>query len=89
MFSTLDLRSGYWQVSMDPKDQHKTAFVTPSGLWEFQCMPFGVSNGCATFQRASEIVLSGLTYETCLCHVDDVIVPSSNLQQQCERLALV
>ena len=89
MFSTLDLRSGYWQVSMDPQDQHKTAFVTPSGLWEFQRMPFGVSNGCATFQRAIEIVLSGLTYETCLCYFDDVIVPSSNLQQQCERLALV
>ena len=35
MFSTLDLRSGYWQVSEDPMDQHKTAFVTPSGLWEF------------------------------------------------------
>ena len=89
MFSTLDLRSGYWQISMDPKDQHKTAFVTPSGLWEFQRMPFGVSNGCATFQRAIEIVLSGLTYKTCLCYFDDVIVPSSNLQQQCEHLALV
>ena len=35
MFSTLDLRSGYWQVSVGPKDQQKTAFVTPSGLWEF------------------------------------------------------
>lgn len=89
MFSTLDLRSGYWQVSMDPSDQHKTAFVTPSGLWEFTRMPFGVSNGCATFQRAIEIVLSGLTYETCLCYFDDVIVPSSNLQQHCDRLALV
>ena len=72
-----------------PQDQHKTAFVTPSGLREFQRMPFGVSNGCATFQRAIEIVLLGLTYETCLCYFDDVIVPSSNLQQQCERLALV
>ena len=89
MFSTLDLRSGYWQISMDPKDQHKTAFVTPSGLWEFQSMPFCVSNRCATFQRAIEIVLSGVTYEICLCYFDDVIVPSSNLQQQCDGLALV
>ena len=89
MFSTLDLHSGYWQISVDPKDQHKTAFVTPSGLWEFQRMPFGVSNGCATFQRAIEIALSGLTYETCLCYFDDVIVPSSNVQQQCDHLAMV
>ena len=89
MFRTLDLRSGYWQVSVDPQDQHKTAFVIPSGLWEFERMPFGVSNGCATFQRAIEIVLSGLTYETCLCYFDDVIVPSSDLKQQCDRLTLV
>ena len=89
MFSTLDLRSGYWQVSMDPKDRHKTAFVTPEGLWEFMRMPFGVSNGCATFQRAIEIVLSGLTFETCLCYFDDVIVPSCDFEQQCDRLKLV
>ena len=89
MFSTLDLRSGYWQLSMEPRDREKTAFTTPEGLWEFLRMPFGVSNGCATFQRAIEIVLSGLTYETCLCYFDDVIIPSNSVDQQCERLSIV
>ena len=89
MFSTMDLRSGYWQVSVEPRDKEKTAFVTPDGLWEFCRMPFGVSNGCATFQRAIEIVLSGLTYEICLCYFDDVIIPSSNLQEHCKRLSSV
>ena len=89
MFSTLDLRSGYWQISMEPKDREKTAFITPDGLWEFVRMPFGVSNGCATFQRATEIILSGLNYETCLCYFDDVIIPSNSLEQQCKRLTLV
>ena len=85
IFSTLDLRSGYWQVSVDPKDREKTAFVTPDGLWEFLRLPFGISGGPATFQRAIEIVLSGLTFETCLCYFDDIILPSCNLQEQCER----
>lgn len=65
-FSTLDLRSGYWQVGVAPEDWEKIAFVTPDGLWEFACLPFRVSGGPATFQRAIKIVPSGLTYDTSL-----------------------
>ena len=89
MFSTLDLRSGYWQINMHPNDREKTAFATPNGLWEFLRMPFGLSNACVTFQRALEIVLSGLTLDTCLCYFDDIIIPSNSLEQQCERLSTV
>ena len=88
-FSTLDLRSGYWQISVDPVDREKTAFVTPDGLWEFLRLPFGVTGGPATFQRAIEIVLSGLTYDTSLCYFDDVIILSQSIQQQCQRLSAV
>ena len=52
-------------------------------------MPFGVSIGCATFQRAIQIVLLGLKYDTCLCYFDDIIIPSVDLEQQCKRLELV
>ena len=41
-FSTLDLRSGYWQVSVADEDRGKTVFITPDGLWEFIRLPFGV-----------------------------------------------
>ena len=88
-FSTLDLRSGNWEISVDPQDQEKTAFVTPHGLWEFVRLPFGVTGGPATFQRAIEIVLFGLTYDTCLCYFDDIIIPSNSIEQQCERLRTV
>lgn len=53
-FSTLDLRSGYWQISVDPGDRSKTAFVTSSGLFEFNRMSFGLKTAPATFQRAME-----------------------------------
>ena len=32
-FSTLDLKSGYWQVDIDEKDREKTTFSVGSGLW--------------------------------------------------------
>ena len=89
MFSTLDLRNGYWQVSMSGEDREKTAFITPSGLFEFNRMPFGLSNAPATFSRALGIVISGLTYEQCLCYFDDVIVFSKDIDQHCQRLQAV
>ncbi|UYV66772.1 K02A2.6-like, partial [Cordylochernes scorpioides] len=34
-FSTMDMRSGYWQIEVDDKDREKMAFITPDGLYEF------------------------------------------------------
>ena len=41
--STIDLTRGYWQMPVAAEDQHKTAFVTPFGLFQFKVLPFGLS----------------------------------------------
>ena len=79
MFGTPDLRNGYWQVSISEEDKEKAAFITRGGLFEFNRMPFCLSNAAATFSRAIGIVLSGLTYEQCLCYFDDIIVFSKDI----------
>jgi hypothetical protein len=88
-FSLLDLRSGYWQIPVAPEDRTKTAFVTQNGLYEFTRMSFGLKTAPATFQRAMEVILSGLTFEICLCYLDDVIIFGRTLTEHNDRLKTV
>ena len=77
-FSTLDLKSGYWQVPIMERDKEKTAFRASSGqLYEFNQVPFGLCNTPSTFSRLMDCVLSGLHWETCLFYLDNIIVFSS------------
>ncbi|UYV69258.1 K02A2.6-like [Cordylochernes scorpioides] len=84
-FSTLDLKSGYWQVEKHPDDKEKTAFTTGSGLWQFNVMPFGLYNAPATFERLMEAVLQGLATETCMVYLDDIIVLGKNFEDHLSR----
>jgi hypothetical protein len=85
-FSTLDLKSGYWQVEIDAEDKEKTAFTTGQGLWQFLVMLFRLSNAPATFERLMEQVLVGLPWTTCLIYLDDIIVHAQSFQDELDRL---
>ena len=88
-FSTLDLKSGYWQVVLHPEDKEKTAFSMGQRLWQFTVMPFRLCNAPTTFERLMESVLRGLTYDACLVYLDDVIVIGCTFQEQLGNLRKV
>ena len=85
-FSTLDLASGYWQVELAKEDQHRTAFCTPSGLYEFKVMPFGLCNAPATFQRLMDLMLTGLQWSSCLVYLDDIIILGKSFSDHLHNL---
>ena len=87
-FSTLDMASGYYQVQMDPRDSHLTAFSTPNGHFEFKAMPMGLKNSSCTFQRLVNAIFAGLS-ETMQVYLDDLIIYSKTVEEHVQRLEKV
>ena len=50
-YSFLDGFSGCYQISIDPKNQHKLAFTCKWETFTYWVMPFGLRNAPSTFQR--------------------------------------
>ena len=86
IFSTLDLKSGYWQVPMAPESVPKTAFTCHLGLFEFTRLPFGLANAPAIFRRAMNKVLSGLIGRTCMVYIDDIVIYSKSVEEHVQHL---
>ncbi|GBM48169.1 Retrovirus-related Pol polyprotein from transposon 17.6 [Araneus ventricosus] len=88
-FTTLDLKSGYWQVEIRPEHREKTAFTTGQGLWQFKVMPFGLCNAPGTFERVMETVLRILSSEACLVYLDDIIIVGRTFEEHLNKLRKV
>lgn len=88
-FSTLDLKSGYYQVEMHEADKEKTAFTCPLGFYEFNRLPQGVMNAPSTFQRLMERCLSALNRRGCMVFLDDLVIYSDTLESHERKLRQV
>ena len=89
-FSTLDLKSGYWQVELEEEAKPLTAFtIGPLSCWDCEHMSFGITNAPATFQRLIESCLGELHLNWCIIYLDDIIVFSRTPQEHLHRLKAV
>ena len=88
-FSTMDFKSGFWQVHMAPESQQYTAFtVSKLGFYEFTRMPFGLCNAPMTFQCLKQNTLGELNLTYCVIYLDDVIV-FGHTEEHLEHLRVV
>ncbi|UYV84632.1 hypothetical protein LAZ67_X002921, partial [Cordylochernes scorpioides] len=71
-FSRLDLKDGFWQLGISENTRKYTAFVTPSGHYEFLKLPFGWKNSPAKFQRIMTTILEDLLNEKVEAYIDDI-----------------
>jgi hypothetical protein len=89
----MDMKSGYHQVGIQEEHKAYTAFTAgPIGLYEYNCLPFGLSNAPATYQRLMEECLESISDDDeqfCQIYLDDVIVAFKTFEQQLDHLRRV
>ena len=84
------MKSGYHQIEVDETHKPRTAFTVGSlGFYEYNRLPFGLTNAPATYQRLMEECLGELSHNICHIYLDDVIIFSSTYEQHLERLEQV
>lgn len=72
--SKVDLLKGYWQVPLTEWAKKLSAFVIPTGLYQYKGIPFGMKNALATFQQLINQLTQDL--EGCEGYIDDIVIYS-------------
>ena len=90
IFSTMDLKSGFWQVKMAEESRPYTAFMVGSlGVYEFLRMPFRLCNAPVMFEHLMQNCLGELNLTYALIYLDDIVVFSDTEKEHVKRLAAV
>jgi hypothetical protein len=88
-FTVLHCYSGFWQMGIRKDHKELTGFTVPSGHYEFNRLPFGLSNSPVNFQSLMDTVLKNLVGTDCFVFIDDSILFSSSAEEHARKLERV
>ncbi|KAH9752164.1 hypothetical protein KPL71_014590 [Citrus sinensis] len=80
IFSKFDLKSGFWQLGIDPAERYKTAFCIPNAHYQWTVLPFGLKTAPSIFQKAMTQIFQPLLHHT-LVYIDDLLLFSGTPEE--------
>lgn len=81
-FTTLDLRSGYWQIEIDKRDRYKTAFTWKDQCYQYTCLAFGLTSAGQIFSRCIAEALATVTsHDNISSYIDDNLVHARTFRE--------
>nr|GEU62691.1 putative reverse transcriptase domain-containing protein [Tanacetum cinerariifolium] len=89
VYSKIDLRPGYHQLRVRDEDILKTAFRTRYGHYEFQVMPFRLTNAPAVFMDLMNRVCRPYLNKFVIMFIDDILINSKTKEEHDAHLRLI
>jgi hypothetical protein len=89
VFLKIDLRSGYHQIKIHPKDIPKTTFSTRYGLYEYLVMSFGMINAPAHFMYLMNSVFMLELDKFVVIFINDILIYSKNEEEHDQHLRII
>jgi len=89
IFTKLDIRQAFHRVRIDPASEDLTTFRTRYGCYKYKVVPFGLTNGPATYQRYMNDVLFDYLDDFCTAYLDDILIYSDNELEHKEHIRKV
>jgi hypothetical protein len=88
-FTSLDLESACWHISIHPYDKNKTGFITPFGSFRYERVAYGLAGARSTFRKVVDAILMGLKDIYALVYLDDILIFSDTIQAHSRRVKMV
>jgi hypothetical protein len=89
VYSKINLRSGYHQILIRPKDIPKTTFTTWYGLFEYLVMSFRLTNDLAHFTYLMNSVFMPELDKFVVVFINDILIYSKNEEEHAKHLRIV
>jgi hypothetical protein len=89
IFTKLDIRQAFHRIRIDADSEKLTTFQTRYSTYKYQVLPFGLTNGPATYQRYMNEVLFNYLDDFCTAYLDDILIYSDNVLEHEHYIKLV